>query len=145
MKIKASALLNTLTALYAIGGSLAFFFIQTAKLFSPARAKAEMVSQPMGLFDWGFAWADTLVATPCLLIGGILLFIPPNSVRRVGDLLVFSGFAVNLYAMITLWIGMSEIGHPWSAGDLWMNVVLTVLGILGMVFIAIRNSRQAVS
>jgi hypothetical protein len=126
---------NILVGLYAVAGSIAFLVIQTGKLFRYETADKEMISGPLGLLDWGFVWADTLLPMPFLLIGGIFLFTRSRILYRTGRFLVFSGFAINLYAMIVLWIGLWKIGHPMSAGLFWMNVVLTFFGALGMIFL----------
>jgi len=139
MKIKMTSLLNALVGLYAIIGSIAFFLIQTGKLCRPESTEKEMLNSPMGMFDWGFIWADTVVAGPFLLIGGIFLFLRSQILQKIGNLLVFSGFAINLYAMITLWIGLWKIGQSMAPGQFWMDLILTVFGILGMVFIAFKK------
>lgn len=141
MKNRITTLVNTLIALYAVIGSILFFIIQTAKLFRYDAAEKEMLTQPMGLFDWGFVWADTMVSAPFLLAGGILLLVPARHCRRIGTLLTFSGFALNLYAMITLWIGLWKLGHPMTPGEFWFDFGLTLLGILGMIFLAFKKDR----
>jgi len=132
-------LLNTLVALYAIIGGILFVIIQSSKLFHPEKAEQEMLTKPMGLLEWGYVWADTLVPAPFLLLGGILLFLLSGACRRIGGLLVFAGFALNLYAMIILWTGLPKIGQTMPPYLFWINVVLTLLGVLGMIFLALRN------
>ena len=131
-----------LTALYAILGGMAFFVIQTSKLLRPESAEIVMAASPLGRFDWGYVWSDTLVAGPALLIGGILLLARNRFVLRLGRLLVFAGFAINLYAMIGLWVGFSAIGQPMHGAVLWMNIILTFLGALCMIHLGIQAARD---
>jgi hypothetical protein len=131
-----------LIALYAILGSLMFFGIQTSKLFRPEAAAAEMAKLPLGQFEWGFVWSDTLVAGPALLLGGILLLTRHRRAHRLGRLLVFAGFAINLYAMTFLWIGFWAIGQPIRGLEFWGNVVLTALAVLSMIYLAIQTMNE---
>jgi hypothetical protein len=127
-----------LIALYAIFGGATFFLIQTSKLLRPVSAGIEMVGQPLGLFNWGYVWSDTLVAGPTLLIGGILLLSSNRYAQRLGRLLAFTGFMINLYAMICLWTGFWAIGQPMHGAELWTNVALTFLGILCAIELGIQ-------
>jgi len=129
---------NSLIALYAILAGILFFLIQTVKIFSPDTTTADMANKPLGYFDWGFIWADTLVAGPALFFGGVFMILRNRSIRKIGGLLVFAGFAINLYAMIAIWIGFPLIGQPTPGNFMWTTVVLTFLGVLAMIWIAIQ-------
>jgi|GEM_PF-795326 len=133
--------INRIIGVYAILGSMAFFIIQTGKLFFPTRAEVEMKELPFGFFDWGFVWSDTLIAGPLLLIGGIFLFLKKQRINRVGQLFAFTGFTINLYGILVFWIGMAASGKPVHGMLLWSNVILTFLGMLSMIFLAIQNSK----
>ncbi|MBC8484532.1 MAG: hypothetical protein ISS16_03670 [Ignavibacteria bacterium] len=122
-----------LVSIFSIFTGLMFFIMQTGKLFTPEEAEAEMLKLPMGLFDWGYVWSDTIIAGPSLFIGGMLL-IWGN--KALGHLLVFTGFAINLYAMIFLFIGFNVVGSPIVGFDLYLNVIWTLLGMLCMVYCA---------
>jgi hypothetical protein len=143
MKRFKSKIITYLVAFYAILGGIAFLVIQTGKLLRPASADAGMASLPLGRFNWGFVWSDTLVAGPLLLLGGFLMLTPNHSALRLGNLLTFTGFTINLYAMICLWIGFYAIGHPMQGIELWSNIFLTFLGVLGMIHIGMQTIREA--
>jgi hypothetical protein len=131
-----------LIALYAMVGGLVFFLIQTSKLFRPEAAEVEMAKLPFGRFDWGYVWSDTLVAGPALFLGGILLLTRNRSTHRLGRLWVFTGFAINLYAMIFIWVGFWAVGQPIRGVALWSNVVLTALGVLSMIYLAVQTMKE---
>jgi len=131
--------ISHLIALYAIFGSLLFFFIQTGKLFRPEAAEAEMLGSPLGRFDWGFVWADTFVPGPLLLVGGLCLLWGSHC---FGQLLIFTGFAVNLYATIFLLIGFQALGKPLVGADLVFILVTAFLGLLGMIWLAMAIFRK---
>jgi hypothetical protein len=131
-----------LSAVYAILGGLAFFVIQSVKLLRPVSADSEMATSPLGRFDWGYVWSDTLVAGPALLLGGIALLIHSRFAQRLGQLLTFTGFTINLYAMICLWVGYSAIGRPMQGFELWSNIILTALGVLCMIYLGIQIVRD---
>jgi hypothetical protein len=80
-------------------------------------------------------WSDTLVAGPALLIGGLALLFRNTRVQRAGQLLSFTGFAINLYAMIEVMIGFWAIGRPLQGALLWGNIILTALGVLCMIIL----------
>jgi hypothetical protein len=127
-----------LIAALAILGGLAFFLVQTSRLFRPESAEIELATLPLGRFNWGFVWSDTLVAGPALLVGGILLLTRKPWIGRLGQLLAFTGFAINLYALIFFWIGLAAIGQPMLGAELWSIVVLTLLSVLCMIYLAIE-------
>lgn len=143
MNLIKSKIPDTLIALYAIFGGAAFFSIQTGRLLKPAASEAAFAQLPLGRFNWGFVWSDTLMAGPALLIGGLLMLGRRDAIKRLGRLLTFAGFAINLYAMIILWIGLAAIGEPMRAGELGMNIVLTFLGVLCMIRIAFQITKAA--
>ncbi|MBU1694170.1 MAG: hypothetical protein KJ726_11340 [Verrucomicrobia bacterium] len=130
------------SGVYAILVGILFFAMQTTKLWRPEAAEAEMAKMPFGRFDWGYVWADTLVPGPALLAGGILLLIRRRAARNLGRLLVFAGFALNLYAMIFFWVGLEVVGQPLAAGELWMNLAFTILGVLVMIHVALQAMRE---
>ncbi len=140
-KLKTS-ILRAMIGVYAILGGAAFFLIQTMKILKPSLAKTEISQFPLGRFDWGFIWSDTLVPGPLLLIGGILLLVRDRTARRLGQLFAFAGFAINLYAMIILWIGLAAVGQPMGGAMLWLNMILTGLGALCMVFLCTGAARE---
>jgi hypothetical protein len=125
-------------AIYAILGGIAFFLMQTSRLISPQSTNDEMQKAPLGRYEWGYLWSDTLVAGPALFIGGIALLFPNRKAYRMGQLLSFSGFAINLYAMIGIWIGFWAIGHPMRGALLWGNIGLTILGVLCMIYLGVN-------
>jgi len=127
-------------ALYAIFGSLWFFIEQTSKLFRPQAAKAAMLDSALGQFDWGFVWADTFVPAPLLLVGGMLLLLWSSS--RLGQLFAFAGFAINLYATIFLIIGLRALGHPIVGTNLFVLVLVALLGLLSMIWLAVTIARE---
>jgi hypothetical protein len=120
-----------LVVLFALVGGLLFLVIQTSKLFQPQAAEAEMLRLPLGRFDWGFVWADTLVPMP-MLIGGALCVLWSRS--RLGLLLIFGGCAINLYATIFLIVGFDAVGKPVVGADWVSLVVLALLGVLCMIY-----------
>jgi hypothetical protein len=136
-----SRLVVYLIAALAILGGLAFFLMQTSRLLRPESAEIELATLPLGRFNWGFVWSDTLVAGPALLVGGILLLARKPWIGRLGQLLAFTGFAINLYAMIFLWIGLAAIGQPMRGAELWNIAVLTFLGVLCMIYLGIQLAR----
>lgn len=144
-EMRRSKATTLIIAWYAILGGMAFFVVQTSKLLRPDSANAEMATSPLGRFDWGYVWSDTLVAGPALLIGGILLFSKKHAHQRLGRLLVFTGFAINLYAMICIWIGFWALGRPMLGSLLWSNIILTFLGVLCMIYLAIQVSKEETS
>ena len=127
---------------YSILVGLLFFAMQTSKLFRVETSELEMAEMPFGLFDWGFVWADTLVAGPMLLIGGIVLLFGNRQMFRLGGLLVFSGFTVNLYAMIFFVIGLNAMGHPMAVSEFVVNLIFTMLGLMCMISIAVDAIRN---
>jgi hypothetical protein len=131
-----------LVAFYAILGGVLFFVIQTRRLFVPTATETAMVDRPFGLLEWGFVWSDTVVPGPALLAGGILLLSRGLGAVRFGRMVVFAGFAINLYAMVFLWIGLAAVGEPMAGGELWFNIVATVLGVLCMLHVALRAIRE---
>ena len=135
-------LITYLIAGYAVACGMGFFIMQTGKLLRPEAANIEMASFPLGRFDWGYVWSDTLVAGPALLIGGIVLLARSRFAQRLGQLLVFTGFAINLYAMIGFWVGFWAIGQPMHGPELWINIILTFLGVLCMIHLAIQAVRD---
>ncbi len=140
--MRRSKVTTLLIACYAILGGSAFFVIQTSKLLRPNSADAEMATLPLGRFNWGYVWSDTLVAGPALLVGGILLIAKKSLHRRLGRLFAFTAFAINLYAMIGIWIGFSAIGRPMHGIELWSNIVLTLFGVLGMIHLAVQAAKE---
>jgi hypothetical protein len=46
--------------------------------------------------------------------------------------------------MIILWTGLPKIGQTMPPYLFWINVVLTLLGVLGMIFLTIRNDKGVV-
>ena len=137
-RLKADPLTH-LIALFAIVAGLLFFAMQTSKLFRPEAAEAEMRHLPFGLFDWGYVWSDTIVAGPALFLGGILLLWGGARSLRLGQILTFAGFALNLYAIIFFTIGLRAVGEPLAGSELWFNVIITILGLASMVYLAYRN------
>lgn len=129
-------------AIFAILGGVAFFIIQSSKLLTPGSSEIEMATQPLGLYEWGYVWSDTLAAGPSLLSGGIFMLVRKRAIRRIGQLLVFTGFAINLYAMIGLWVGLDAIGEPMLGTELWLNIFLTLLGCLSMVYLGVQIARD---
>jgi len=116
--------------------------MQTSKLFRVETAELEMAEMPFGRFDWGFVWADTLVAGPLLVIGGIFYVFRNRWKSYIGGLLIFSGFTVNLYAMIFFIIGLQAAGHPMAASEFIVNLIFTLLGIMCMISIAVDALRK---
>jgi energy-converting hydrogenase Eha subunit C len=100
-----------------------------------------MAASPIGRYEWGYVWSDTLVAGPALLIGGIAVLLRSQPVRRIGQLLAFAGFAINLYAMIGIWIGFRALGRPMQGALLWANVALTAAGVLCMAYLGTQLAR----
>ena len=129
---------SILVVIFSIFTGIIFFVIQTTKLFRPEEAEKEMLKLPIGLYDWGYVWSDTLVAGPALLIGGLLLI---YGNKALGYLLIFTGFAINLYAMIFLFIGFNILGAPIVGFDLYLNAVWTLLGILCMIYCTISIAK----
>lgn len=123
-------LVGIISALYGVG----FFIIQTGKMLRPEEANAEMARWPCGLYDWGYLWSDTLILGPILLIGGILLLWRSSS--RLGQLFAFTGFAINLYATIFLYIGLKTVDFSMSDGEWAFLVVPALIGLLGMIYLA---------
>ncbi|MBI5474396.1 MAG: hypothetical protein HY961_18825 [Ignavibacteriae bacterium] len=140
--MKTRTAVTYLIATYAILGGMAFFFMQSEKLLRPESAESEMASLPLGRYNWGYVWSDTLVAGPALLVGGIFLLLRNSAMHRLGQLLAFTGFAINLYAMIGLWVGYRALGSPMHGAELWMNIVLTFLGVLCMISLAVQLTRD---
>ena len=132
-KIKHSPV-SIMVVIFSIFTGLMFFILQTGKLFRPEEAEKEMLELPIGLYGWGYVWSDTLVAGPALVIGGLLL---AWGNKALGHLLIFTGFAINLYAMIFLFIGFNILGAPIVGFDLYLNAVWTGLGILCMIYCAV--------
>lgn len=98
-----------------------------------------MLELPLGRFDWGFVWADTLVPMP-MLIGGALLLLGRRN--RLGLLLIFGGCAINLYATIFFIVGLDALGKPIVGGD-WVVLVATALmGVFCMMYAAIVLVRE---
>ena len=122
---------------------LAFFLLNTSKLFRPAAAEEEMAKLPYGLFDWGYVWSDTLVMGPLFAIGGILLMLRSGS--RLGQLFAFTGFAVNLYATIFLYVGCTAVEFALGTGELLFLLLPGFIGLFAMVYLgkAIVNVRTA--
>ena len=131
-RLKAAPLLYVV-ALYAFMGGLMFLFIQTGKLLQPQAAEQEMLLSPLGRFDWGFVWADTLVPM-LMLIGGALCVLWER--YRLGLLLIFGGCAINLYATIFLIVGFNAVGKPMAGADFIILVVEALLGVGCMVYAA---------
>jgi len=125
---------SILVVIFSIFTGLMFFIMQTSKLFRPEEAEKEMLELPIGMYDWGYVWSDTLVAGPALLFGGLIL---AWGNKALGHLLVFTGFAINLYAMIFLFIGFNILDAPIIGFDLHLNATWTLLGILCMIYCAI--------
>jgi hypothetical protein len=130
--------LSFIVGLLAFLYGVLFFITQTSKLFSPESAEADMLKEPFGLFDWGFVWADTVFLGLMLLIGGILLlFLSGDRARRLGHLLAFAGFAMNLYATIFFVVGLQAAGEPMSGGELAVNTAFAFVGLLCMIWSAV--------
>ena len=127
-----------LVALFSAFTGIMFFVMQTGKLFRPEAAAAEMAKYPIGVFDWGFVWADTFVPGPLLLIGGIL-FLLKNS--RIGLLFIFCGFTINLYAMIFFAVGLHAVGSALTGEEILVNAIWTLLGFVCMVVAAYRITK----
>jgi len=125
---------NLIVAIYAMIGGILFFIMQTSKLFRIEAAEIEMAESPLGLFDWGYVWADTLLIVPFLFVGGILLLMRNRLVHRLGRLLIFAGFLLHLYAIIFFFIGLRAIGQPVSATEFWLNIIFTILGVISMIY-----------
>lgn len=136
--MKSRTSITNAIASYAILGGMAFFFMQSEKLLRPESAESEMAALPLGSYNWGYVWSDTLVAGPALLLGGIFLLLRNGMMQRLGQLLAFTGFAINLYAMIGLWVGYWALGSPMQGAELWINIVLTFLGVLSMIYLAVQ-------
>lgn len=115
-------------AALCIFGSFWVFAVQTVKLFRVEEATADMADSPAGQFEWGFVWSDTLVLGLFLLVGGILLLV--SHTRRLGHLLAFSGFAINLYATVFILIGYWAGGKPLSP---WQTLIILVTALLVVV------------
>jgi len=106
-----------------------FIAAQTSKLFRAEAAAAEMAEMPIGLTDWGFVWADTVVMVPAFLIGAVCLFLGAS---RAGALLVFAGFAVNVYASLFFLIGFPAAGAPLPASEAGVLIVEIAISLLCM-------------
>ena len=132
-RFKADPLMVMVALISTLYGVL-FFIIQTSKLFRPEAAAAEMAEWPCGLFDWGYVWSDTLILGPLLLVGGILLLLRNSS--RLGQLFAFTGFAINLYATIFLYVGLRTVDFSMSDGEWAFLVVPAFIGLLCMIYLA---------
>ena len=128
-----------LVAAYSIIIGMLFFAMQTSKLFRPEAAEQEMAHMPFGLFDWGFVWADTLYAGPALIVGGILYLLRRGFFIHLGGLLLFSGFAINIYAMIFFFVGLNAVGQSMESSEIVMNLMFTILGIVCMVYVVVSG------
>ena len=133
--------LTHLIGFWAIIYGVLLAIMQTTKFFRPDAAELEMLEMPIGLFDWGFVWSDTIIMVPLLLAGGVLILW--RSRNHLGQLLAFSGFAINLYAIGTLAIGLQRAGDPLSAGELTINIFVALLGLLCMIRIAVLAWRRS--
>lgn len=118
---------------YAILAGMLFFVLQTARFVHPEVSESAMRETFFGLFEWGFVWADTLVAGPFLLFGGVLMF---GRHARLGELLAFAGFAINLYAIVFFFVGLDAVGRPVSGFELYFNLSFTFFATVAMVSIA---------
>ena len=130
---KADPLMVVVALISTLYGVL-FFVIQTSKLFKPEATSAEMARWPCGQYDWGYLWSDTLVLGPLLLVGGVLLLLRSSS--RLGQLFSFTGFAINLYATIFLYIGLRTVDFSMSDGEWAFLVVPAFVGLLCMIYLA---------
>jgi hypothetical protein len=122
------------TACYCLFGAVWVFAEQTAKLWRIEAAGAQMADSPAGRFEWGFVWSDTLVFGPFLLLGG--LFLIARRTRRQGHLFAFSGFAINLYATIFLWVGYWAGGQPLGLQQVLILLPTSLLAAVCMVYSA---------
>jgi hypothetical protein len=77
------------------------------------------------------------------ILGGILLLNSNRAAHRLGRLFAFAGFAINLYAMVFLWIGFWTIGRPMHGLELWFGVVLAFLGVLAMICLAVQTMKES--
>jgi len=127
-----SRVASILVGLYSIVIGSWFLIEQTIRLFLVEKTEAEFATLAIGRFDWGFIWADTFLPGPMLFIGGLLLISSWKS--RTGHMFVFTGFAINLYAMIVFLVELSMLGEPISAGDFAAALVATALGVVCMAY-----------
>jgi hypothetical protein len=131
-----------LIALYAIFEGVMYLRFLATLLLHPEEAQAMMLQLPFGRFEWGLVWANTAVAAPMVLLGGLLLFSRDATTQRLGRFLAFGGFTVNVYAVVMLWFGFRAMNRPWSGMPLWENVALTALGVLAMIYLAAESPRS---
>ena len=145
-RFKAEPIRHLIGILSIILGLL-FFLMQTRKLFMPGAAEAEMVELPFGRFDWGYVWADTLVSGPMLLFGGFLMIWGGKRFQRLGQMFAFTGFTLNVYAMIFFWIGFIAIGETLPGAIygaiLWEDIIFVLLCLVSTIYLAVRVVKEA--
>lgn len=131
--------ISHLIAVLALLAGLMFILMQGGKLLGPEAASAEMAHLPIGPFDWGFAWADTFVPGPLLLIGGLCLLCGSH---RLGHLLIFAGWTVNFYGMLVFFAGYRAIGQPQTGSALVEIVATAFVSLLCMAWSVVATVRD---
>jgi len=119
---KSDPVTHLISILSLIVGIL-FIGKQGSKLMQSETVNAAISSHPIGRFDLGFAFADTFIPSPLLILGAVLLFLGRY---RVGHLLIYSGWTINFYGMIVFFAGYQALGEP-LAGQALVEVIATAL------------------
>lgn len=121
-----------LIAVISLIMGLTFAGIQIGKLIQPEDAGLSMLKLPIGLLDWGFVWADTLLVMPFLIIGGLCLL---GGSYRFGRIFTFAGWSLNLYGSIVFIIGFRALGTPLTGSELLSAAIGILLSLMSMVWL----------
>lgn len=127
---------NIIIGWLSIVFGLLFVYSQTLKIFNPELSEIGMKTLPIGLFDWGFTWADTIIIVPFLVIGGVLL-VGKNlgkQLENFGLLLLFGGYLINFYDMIVFYFGYSAIGPSLEGGLFWELIITGFIAFFLMIW-----------
>lgn len=128
-----------LMAILALIVGILFIVMQSSKLLQPETDMTNISSQPIGRFDLGFAFADTLIPAPLLILGAIWLLLGKY---RIGHLFVFAGWTINFYGMIVFFAGYQALGAP-LAGQALVEVIATaLLSLFCMIWSVVATLRE---
>lgn len=130
-RLRSDPITHLIAALSLVIG-LIFAGIQIGKLIQPDAAQLSMKTLPIGLMDWGFVWADTILVTPLLIIGALCLL---GGSKRFGRILTFSGWTVNLYSTLIFIIGFQALKNPLAGSELLSAIISILLALICMAWL----------
>lgn len=103
-----------------------FAGVQIGKLIQPGTAEISMLNLPIGLMDWGFVWADTIMVVPLLIIGALCLL---GGYKNFGRIFTFAGWTLNLYGTLVFIIGFQALKNPLTGSELLSAIISILLAL----------------